>query len=228
MHPPHQPNHSKTSAAALTLAGLLIMASSGSPLWAQSAQGGGVPITLNITATASVQGAENGGDPVDKITSTKLKINTQWFLQKIAAAEGVALPVGAKLVLQTDTSVIVTDGKGGMAIDASVYFFIVFDENSQAVWQGQRNTTTAQESYSGTYLSSISFDDGAGNSIVIQGLTTEKYSLTAMDQNSNQIGSESIIMTGAGDGTVLDNLGNTPTVALTAKVTASGKGLANQ
>ena len=91
------------------------MASSGSPLWAQSAQGGGVPITLNITATASVQGAENGGDPVDKITSTKLKINTQWFLQKIAAAEGVALPVGAKLVLQTDTSVIVTDGKGGMA-----------------------------------------------------------------------------------------------------------------
>ena len=187
-----------------------------------------MPITLNITATASVQGAENGGDPVDKITSTKLKINTQWFLQKIAAAEGVALPVGAKLVLQTDTSVIVTDGKGGMAIDASVYFFIVFDENSQAVWQGQRNTTTAQESYSGTYLSSISFDDGAGNSIVIQGLTTEKYSLTAMDQNSNQIGSESIIMTGAGDGTVLDNLGNTPTVALTAKVTASGKGLANQ
>lgn len=212
--------------AGLTLAGLLTVVSS--PLWAQTAQGGGVPITLNITATASVQGADNGGDPIDKITSSKLKINTLWFLQKIAAAEGTTLPVGAKLVLQPDTSVIVTDNKGIVVIDASVYFFIVFDQNSQGVWQGQRNTTTGQASYTGTYLSSISFDDGAGNSIMIQGVTTEKYSLTATDQNSNQTGSESIIITGAGDGTVLDNLGNTPSVAITAKITASGKGLANQ
>ncbi len=218
-------NHYKTFVAGLTLAGLLTVASN--PLRAQSSQGGGVPITLNITATASVQGADNGGDPVDKITAGKLKINTLWFLQKIAAAKGTNLPVGAKLVLQPDTSVFVTDNKGSMVIDASVYFFIVFDQNSQAVWQGQKNTTTGQESYTGTYLSSISFDDGTGNSIMIQGLTTEKYSLTATDQNSNQTGSESIIITGAGDGTVLDNLGNTPSVAITAKITASGKGLAN-
>ena len=86
-------NHYKTFVAQLTLVGLLTVASN--PLRAQSSQGGGVPITLNITATASVQGADNGGDPVDKITSGKLKINTLWFLQKIAAAKGTNLPVGA-------------------------------------------------------------------------------------------------------------------------------------
>jgi len=192
--------------------------------------GGGVPMALTITATATVQGSAKDNGTLNKVTTSTMKITTQSIIQQIYFAAGAGTPPkGAKLVLNSDGSASVTDSKGNVLQDASSAVQISLDPNGAGVWSGSSNDNTSQTSYTGVYITSITFiTDQNGNTATISGLTKETYSLTATVAGGNQIGSDSISMTGAGEGSVLDSQGNTDNVIVTGTVIASGKGIAGQ
>jgi len=211
--------NAKSKMLVTVLSGISLLAVASGQLFAQGTPGGGsVPMALTITATVTVQGADNGGDPIDKIATGSMKITTAWIIQQIAAAESLSFPKGAKLVLDSG-SVSVTDSKGNVLFDASSYVTVDLDPDAMGVWSGQVNNNTSAANYTGTYLTTVTYSDPAGDTITFTGLTSEKYSLTAMDGNGNQNGTDSLTITGVGEGNFSGN-----NLAGSGTIGASGKG----
>ncbi|HXP62084.1 MAG TPA: hypothetical protein VN829_16425 [Dongiaceae bacterium] len=213
----------------LIMAGVgLLTASAAANLRAQGSAtpaGPGVPLTLAITATATVQGADSSPQDNGKTTTTTsktttLKLSTANILQLIAAAEGTTFSSKAKLVYQGG-SVSVVDGTN--TTDVSADLTVTLDPNSSGVWSGtdstDDNTSAETQKYSGSYVVTVSFDDGAGDSFNISGLATESYSIGAPDKNGNQKGSDSISMNLSGDG---QYGGSNGVLSGTIKATGSG------
>ena len=211
---------------AISMTGTLVMLSIAATtnLWAQTPPtplGAMVPLTLVIKATATVEGIDNGGSPIDKISASSEKINTQTILNLIAAANSIAFPPKATLVLQGgDLSVV--DSLGNVLLDLTQnnILTITTDPDSLAVFQGQSNSKTGAANYTGAYIAVVAFNDGNGNTFNFTGLVAEKYSLSATDTNSNQKATDSITITAVGDGTI-----NGVNAAFSATVTGSGKGV---
>ncbi len=108
-------------------------------------------------------------------------------------------------------------------LTADGFLTISLDPNSDGVWQGQINNNTGAASYTGTYLTTINFDDGQGDTLNASGLTTEKYSATAINKKGTQTVTDSLSFAGAGDGSLGGAFAAFSSVTFTgsAKVTES-------
>jgi hypothetical protein len=202
---------------------LLVLVTMGSGyLWAQVPQplGASVPIKLTISATATVQGDANGGDPIDKIVVKTTKITPESILAALAAAEGTTFPSKSALYLRNSSFLVCSDAAcsdGGY--DVSGYFNVGLDTGGTGgVWSGQVNHLTGAESYTGYYSMYISYGDDV-TQWVLSGHAKEKLTMTAVNSaKSSQTISDSISVTCFGDG-LMDGA----PASLTGTISGSGK-----
>ena len=193
--------------------------------------GGGVPMALTLTATATLQGPATDNGTINKAITSTIKISTQYLISQIYAATGAGTPPsGAKLMLNPDGSVNVTDSKGNVLQDASGAIQVSFDPNGAGVWAGQSNDNTGQTSYTGNYISTITFQtDPNGDTATMSGLTKETYSLSAPNATTgSQAAADTISVTGAGEGSYQDSQENSWNLIVAGTVSASGKGTTGQ
>jgi hypothetical protein len=191
-------------------------------LWAQPVPGSAnTLLKLTFSATATVQGDSNGGDPVEKITVSTVKINNAWILSKLQTALDTTFLSKAALYYSPGdgTFMVCNDTLCADNTDVSTYFQIEFDTGSTGgVWSGQINNNTAQESYVGYYSMFIAFDDTVSQ-ITLGGRAKETLSVSAVNaKTSKQTVTDSISLTGYGDGTI-----NGVTASFTGTISASGK-----
>ena len=130
-------------------------------------------------------------------------------------------------MLNPDGSVNVTDSKGNVLQDASSIISVSLASDGNTVWSGQSNDNTSQGTFTGQYISTVSYNDPVAT-ITFIGLTTEKFSVSAPDKNGNTTGKDSISWAGVGSGTVEDNDGNQVTGVISMTFTASGSGAIGQ
>jgi len=220
---------------AISMTGTLVMLSiaAATNLWAQPAPlGGMVDLPLTISATATIEGNDNGGSPIDIISAGPTqKITTQSILNLIATANSTTFPKGTLLVLDVTGD----DGGGSgdvwavdsgnplLDVTASGNLTIAIDPDSIAVFQGKSNSSTGAASYTGAYIAVITFTDNNGNAFILTGLTKETYSISAPDKKGNQKLADSITITAVGDGT----MGGANAIFSAATVTGKGSGVVN-
>ena len=145
--------NTKQKMIVVTMLGLLALI--GNQVLAQGTPaGGGVPMALTVNLTAIIQGPDNGGDPIDKISSSTAKITTAWILKQLATAAGATLPTGAKLMMTPDGTVYVADSTGkdlSDTIDASGVTVSFDPDGNGGVWAGSINNETGKANYTGYY-----------------------------------------------------------------------------
>ena len=180
-----------------------------------------IPLTLNVQATAIVQGPSTTVGTVTKYTTTTVKITNQSLLYLIAQALSTTFPAGSKLVLESDGDVWVTDKDGTELEDLSTdtILYLVFPPaRTPFIYtdNGQFDSSTGAEKDTENYVTYLIFDDGGDNSFICEGFTVEKFSLAAVKSGS-QVGSDSLTITGSGEGYI--GGGNT---AISGKITGKG------
>lgn len=220
---------------AISMTGTLVLLSIAATtnLWAQPAPlGGGVDIPLTISGTATVEGIDDMGSPVDTIhASPAQKISTPYILNLIGLASSTTFSKGTLLVLDVtgayggsngDVWAVDSHGNALLNVTSAGNLTVTMDPDSLAVFQGKSNSDTGSASYTGTYVASIAFTDNNGNALNFTGLTKETYSLSAPDANGNQKAADSITITAVGDGTI-----NGSNAAFSATVSGKGSGIVN-
>ena len=177
-----------------------------------------VPLTVSIQLTATVQGPDDSGNPIDHIKTTTVTWTTQSLLKLAATASGTNFPTGARLVVTNDTFLVV-DKLGNTVEDLTAAGYFSTDHGNNYVLSGQMNNNTGQASWKAAEIAFISFDDGNGNSFDLVGLRKTTASITATDRNSNQKETLSATITLVGEGQVGGN-----DAVFSGTATASGKG----
>ncbi len=192
----------------------------GSNLHAQSS----FQLNVTVNATAAIQGADDGGDPIDTAKPpTTLKITTAWLIQQIATLnDNAPVPKGA-LLKQTGGVFIVTDSKGNdQGWDASSLTMDDSDNTGDpSIWQGQRNFETSKYTTSYQSILRLTYDDGNGTTFSISGVEKGVYNSSSIDADGNQTLTDTrTTSNGYGSGTI-----NGATAIISgAKITASFKG----
>jgi hypothetical protein len=169
----------------------------------------GVPIVLNITATAIVQNDDTTSGTVTKSTTTTKKLTNKSILSLTGE------PAGSLLVYQNG-EVDVVNPKTGEIIDTAPITVTIGDTS---VWSGAFDSNTGAETYTGSFTIEIAFDDGSGDSFDVVGLGTEKYTISKPNKNGVQTVSDSITLNFSGVGSEADANG-----VLSGNLTGSGKG----
>ncbi len=163
-----------------------------------------IQVTFTLKGDASIQGPDNGGSPVDKLSASTAKITGAGLMSLVTAAGGPSFSAGSQLGFDPDTfDVIVVDKTGNFEEDLTTdgFLTIVLDPNADGVWKGQINNNTGAASYTGTYLTTINFNDNNGNTLNVSGITTEKVTVTAVNKKGNQTLTDSLSFSdGGGDG----------------------------
>ena len=140
-----------------------------------------IPLTLNISVTGTVQGADDGGTPIDRIKTSTIRISTKQVLNLLASgAYAGGFPIGTRLSL-SGGSVSVVD-KSGNNLLPDVATINVATE----VKNGQANPNTGALSHILSLALTFNFDDGNGNTFNLTGLAKGLVSLSAMDASGNQ------------------------------------------
>lgn len=217
----------------LAAAGLLVVLAPQSNVNAQgnppAPAGAGVPLTLTIKATAVAPSA-NSGNSNDNGTTTKTtysaaktNFTSGTIIQQIATASGNTFSATAKLIY-VGGSVEIEDGSNNI-VDASSYLTITLDPDGTGVWSGSDesndNTGADTQKFSGSYLLTIQYDDGNGDTFTVSGLAKETYS-GGIDGNSNPTRASDLFMVSfSGEGT----LSSGPSVVVSGTMKGSGKGI---
>ena len=193
-----------TAKAPLIALSLMMLGAFGlsSPALGQSPAGGMVPLNLTIRGTTTFSLGDDGGDPIDKFSSSKSNWTANDLLKLFAITYG-DYPQGAKLQYDPNYGgFLVVDRYGAFVEDLSGdgYMSISLDPNGSATWSGQINNNTGAARFTGTYIAILSFDDQIGDTSESVGLVKETYSITAMDLNGCQRAADSWSMTLVGDG----------------------------
>ena len=167
-------------------------------------KGDTVPLTLNMQATATVQGPSTTVGDVTTYTTTTVKITNQSLFYLIAQALSKTFPANSKLVLENDGHIWVTDNSGNKLEDVSsdTILSLTFPpaRNPDIVaLNGQDNSSTGALKATDTYITMLHFDDGGDDSFDCQGFTVEKFSMSAVN-NGTQPASDSLTITGCGEG----------------------------
>jgi len=148
---------------------------------AQSPDGAGASLNLTVSGSVTISLGDNGGDPVDKFSTSSVKVSTSSLLNLFSTASGIPYPAGAKLVLDVANTgdVIVEDKSGNLVEDLTLdgFLSIALDPDGAGVWSGQINNNTGAQKFSGSYISQIVFDDTLGDSGTLAGVTKDSYSL---------------------------------------------------
>ena len=159
-----------------------------------------VVIPLTIQLTAIVQGADDGGEPIDHVKTTTVKWTTQTVLKLAAAALGTTFPTGARLVSSNDTFLVLSK-TGTVLADLTAAGLMTVDYGTDVV-SGQSNSNTGQASWVDNGIVYLTFDDNSGNAFYIEGLDKLTLTDTAVDRKGNQKETMSISVTGVGEGGV--------------------------
>src|SRR5437660_1550955 len=78
-----------------------------------------IPLTLSMNLTSTIQGSENGGNPVNKVSASTIRISTKDILKLFAQGTySGEFPVGTKLSL-SEGSISVVD-KSGRALVSDI------------------------------------------------------------------------------------------------------------
>jgi len=161
-----------------------------------------------LAPNATIQGPDNGGSTIDKLTASTANVTSATLLSMVTAAGGASFSSGSQLAFDPDTfDVLVVDRAGNLEEDLTTEGFLTIslDPNFDGVWQGQLNLKTGAASYTGTYLTIISFNDNHGNTLNVSGITTEQVSVTAINKRGNQTVTDSLSFIGSGDGSLGGN-----------------------
>jgi hypothetical protein len=189
----------------------------------------GLSLTLTIRGQATVSLPDNLGNSLDKFSVATTNITTASILNLLFVASGKG--PGTKLVLDSSTrDVLVEDKLSDVIEDATTdgFLSVQLELGTIGGWDGQANISTGAQKFSGSYTSSIQFDDGLGNYFSAQGLTKESYSISAKNAatgHSKALDSLSWTATGFGSWTVETATGphiDIAVISLTLK--AGGKG----
>ena len=160
-----------------------------------------IGMKLSLSLTATVQGADDYGDPIDKIATSTAKINNATLIGLINAAEGSSYPTTSTLIFVVG-SVYLLESATSEPVDLSSYFQIQYDMmGDSGVWSGQVNNTTGALKYTGSWGIAVAFDDGNGNTINFGAVVKETMNAGAPTRAGKVNISDSLSGTGYGNGT---------------------------
>jgi hypothetical protein len=167
--------------------------------------GAGLPLTINLAATVTLQSADTVNDN-GKTTAVTSKTTTVKFTQAdiIKTVEQANLATPTKnAILQVGRGIIrVIDGTN--TFDASHFVSITFDPDDNGVWTGNDSTNDVTgdetQSYTGHYVIGFDFERGGGDFISAAGLATEVYSIGPKNKAGTKALSDSVSVTFAGEG----------------------------
>jgi len=176
-------------------------------------------LVISVQLSVRTQGptSQNGNVTTSSVQVGRLA--TKDLLQMLATATGKDF-TNAKLVkasLDSNTYLVV-NGTNILA-DVSSYFTQSFD---MSVFSGSQNSTTGQQVYRGFGIAQLTFNDGGANNFKLAGSVSGTYVTSPKNAQGVQTGSDRIMLTTAGDGTVGGHF-----AVLSGTITISGSGLLN-
>jgi hypothetical protein len=157
---------------------------------------------IALSLTAAVQGGDDGGYPVDKVSATTTHWTSQTLLTIVENKLGVSFPTGAALT-QWGTNIVVMDASALYVITnltAAGLAHLTFSDF--VINHGQSDFNTSSQSMSQNFIFKLSFNDGNGNSFNLTGLGREKYSSGPIDQFGTQKFTVTVSSTLVGEGSV--------------------------
>lgn len=194
-----------------------------------------VGLTISITANLLIQSTNSVTNARTQAVTvgppTRRVLTTAQILQRLAQDENSAglyptnrFPRGARLVATNDTFVVMV----GTNVLVDVSNVISFDEGTNNIFSGTRDTNGLSHPVVKTHLARIIFDDtgiipAIGLRFYLQGVMTETTIDSAVDRNGNFTETHIVSMPqAAGEGVV--NVGDTDQRQLiaTGSVSASG------
>lgn len=172
--------------------------------------------TVSISGKVTVQNPTTTHGDVDTDTTKTMSFNTQDILNLIAVADGKSFPPGSKLVFDTDTGDFLVQDKDGTTLDDVTGDFTV--DESDSVSKGKFDNATGAEKFNDLFVSTITFDDGNGNTFTFTGVTKVTFSQTKADKDGNAKVADSTTTTGAGTADVNGDFG-----IITGTISSKGK-----